>query len=190
MTRRELFRQGSLYGAGLWLMANMPLACGAARESNGRLVLSEAQWKTVEAITARILPTDHEPGAVEAGCVNFIDKALAHEDAAEMPLYEAGLAALASLCAQRHDASFAELPAEQQDAVLATLEVSGAPEFFETLRVHTLIGFLADPKYGGNRDFVGWKVTGYPGPRHPFGGATPEQMRGEEPITPVWERKP
>jgi choline dehydrogenase-like flavoprotein len=35
---------------------------------------------------------DHEPGAVEAGCTSFIDKALAHEDAALKPVYKAGLA--------------------------------------------------------------------------------------------------
>ena len=31
----------------------------------------------------------------------------------------------------------------------------------------------------GNRDYIGWKVVGYPGPRHKGGGYTPEQMLGE-----------
>jgi Gluconate 2-dehydrogenase subunit 3 len=48
--------------------------------------------KTLEALTARIIPTDREPGAKEANCVNFIDKTLVHEDAAALPLYRGGLA--------------------------------------------------------------------------------------------------
>jgi hypothetical protein len=30
-------------------------------------------------------------------------------------------------------------------------------EFFETVRVHTIVGFFANPEYGGNRDQIGWK---------------------------------
>ncbi len=55
--------------------------------------------------------------------------------------------------------------------------------------MHTIIGFLADPKYGGNRDYVGWKLLGYPGPRHARGGYTPEQMLGKEKITAIWGEK-
>ena len=29
-------------------------------------------------------------------------------------------------------------------------------------------GFLADPMYGGNRDFAGWKLIGFPGPRYNY----------------------
>ena len=32
----------------------------------------------------------------------------------------------------------------------------------------------------------GWKAIGYPGPRHEFGGYTPEQMIGEAPIQTAW----
>ena len=65
-------------------------------------------------------------------------------------------------------------------------EAPPAPLFFETVRAHTIIGFLADPKYGGNRGYVGWKVVGYPGPRHHAGGYTPAQMLGKEKITAIW----
>ena len=54
------------------------------------------------------------------------------------------------------------------------------------MRVHTIIAFLADPKYGGNRDYIGWKLMGYPGPRHRHGGYTREQMLGEEKIKAIW----
>jgi gluconate 2-dehydrogenase gamma chain len=37
-------------------------------------------------------------------------------------------------------------------------------EFFALLVLHTRQGFYADPVYGGNRDHVGWRHIGFPGP--------------------------
>ncbi len=198
ISRRELLRGGTLVGGGLVLLRSwpLPLAARAAAASSEPVVLGAAQWRTLEAVTARILPTDGQPGAREAGCVNFIDKALAHEEAAARPLYEAGLAGVDAAAARR-GAPFAALPEAEQDALLAQLEAGTAPGwpdaagpspvFFETVRVHTLIGFLADPSYGGNRGFAGWRVVGYPGPRHRRGGYTPEQVTGAAPVRPVWD---
>ena len=63
LSRREFFLQSGLYGGSLWMLLNMPRprAVRAAQESTRRAVLSEAQWKTVEAVTGRIIPTDHSP---------------------------------------------------------------------------------------------------------------------------------
>lgn len=36
--------------------------------------------------------------------------------------------------------------------------------FFDTLVLHVRQGFYADPVYGGNKDRVGWRVIGFPGP--------------------------
>ena len=36
--------------------------------------------------------------------------------------------------------------------------------FVPLLALHTRQGFYADPIYGGNRDRIGWKVIGFPGP--------------------------
>jgi gluconate 2-dehydrogenase gamma chain len=160
------------------------------------VALQRGPWKTVEAISARIIPTDHDPGAVEAGCTNFIDKALAHEDAALKPVYKAGLAGIDAVSHKRFEEPFIELSAEQQDDVLLALEsgkADGWPrgdvapaKFFEAIRVHTIIGFLADPKYGGNRDYAGWKVVGYPGGGHHLGGYSPGQLMGMEKVTAAW----
>ena len=200
-SRRQFLRDGSLYGGGLWVALNVPRprAVAAASASQEPAVLDAGQWKTLEAITGRIIPTDHEPGAIEAGCVNFIDKALLHEDAEALPLYQAGLAGVDAESHARFEAPFVELEPVQQDAVLVGIESAQtrawpegpipAPVFFETVRAHTILGFLADPKYGGNRNHVGWKVAGYPGPRHKLGGYTPAQMRGEAKIETVWGEK-
>ena len=86
------------------------------------------------------------------------------------------IAALNAVSLKTFDAPYAEATQTHQLALLNMLEdgkVIGWPdddlpqrEFFETLRVHTIIGFLADPSYGGNKNFTGWKVIGYPGPAH------------------------
>ena len=46
-----------------------------------------------------------------------------------------------------------------------------ARAFFETLRTHTMEGMFADPVYGGNKDFAGWRLVGFPGAQPAFTGA-------------------
>jgi hypothetical protein len=36
-------------------------------------------------------------------------------------------------------------------------------EFFQTLITHTRIGMFCDPVWGGNVNFAGWDLMGYPG---------------------------
>jgi gluconate 2-dehydrogenase gamma chain len=198
LSRRELLTRGALFGGTLAAALHLPRprALAAAAESDAPVVLDPGAWKTVEAITARLIPTDHEPGAREAGCVNFIDKALAHEDAEQRPTYAAGLRGVDAAARKTSGKPFVELTLAQQDELLARLEegkVAGWPdggvgpeEFFAAIWLHTLWGFLADPKYGGNRDFAGWKVMGYPGPRHMRGGYTADQMAGRAQIDTLW----
>lgn len=199
ISRRDFLSQGAIYGGTLWALLNVPRpkALAAAHASSDPVTFTASQWKTVEAITGRIIPTDDEPGAIEANCVNFIDKVLANEDKAQKTVYDTGLPALDKVSEERYESTFIELDGAHQDEVLASLEADAAegwPEsagsaaaFFATVRAHTLIGFLSDPKYGGNHDHVGWKLIGYPGPRHHAGGFTPEQMQGKAPIKAVWE---
>ena len=56
-----------------------------------------------------------------------------------------------------------------QDSLLRELEsepVETAERvFFETVRNHTIEGMFGDPKWGGNRDYAGWKMIGYKRPR-------------------------
>jgi hypothetical protein len=194
LSRRELLTSA----AALWVSACLPRprALEAAAASSTPSALTPAEWRSVEAIAARIVPTDHEPGASEAGAVNFIDKALAHEDAAALPRYRAALRALDLVCRSRHDAAFEALAPELQDALLRELEdgtVSGwnggdadPAAFFATVREHAILGFLCEPARGGNRDYAGWRVVQFPGRVHELGGATPEQMLGQAPFPTAW----
>ena len=198
MKRRDFLTRGARCGTVLWALLQVPrpLALEAARRSRDRLTLSQDEWDIAEAVTGRIIPTDHEPGAIEAGCVNFIDKALAYEDADYRTLYFEGLSNIDEIAERRFGEPFTGLNPGQQDQILLAVETEAVPEwassavapaeFFETIRSHTIIGFLAHPSYGGNKDYVGWKLIGFPGPRHEAGGYTPDQMIGAREIEAVW----
>ncbi|MDT0262577.1 gluconate 2-dehydrogenase subunit 3 family protein [Jatrophihabitans lederbergiae] len=53
------------------------VADDSGRSADSTLFFDRDQWVVVEAATARIIPTDHDPGAREAGAVRFIDRSLA-----------------------------------------------------------------------------------------------------------------
>jgi gluconate 2-dehydrogenase gamma chain len=122
-------------------------------------VLTADEAIELEAVTARIIPTDDSPGAKEAGCYWFIDHALNDFARDAQPLVREGLRDLGRAAARAHGRGtrFSALTGEQQDALLKAIERS---EFFGFTRFATIAGFLALPKYGGNKDYVGWQVVG------------------------------
>jgi gluconate 2-dehydrogenase gamma chain len=103
------------------------------------------QAADVEAIAAQILPSEDGPGAREAGVIYFIDRALTTFDTDKQDIYRKGLAEIHGISKRSHS--------EQLETV-RSIEKS---EFFEEVRIHTLLGFLGSPTYGGNRNQVGWK---------------------------------
>ncbi len=134
---------------------------------------SASDARVVDAIASRILPNDDgKPGAHEAGALYFIDRVSARHLPAEMrTVLRDGLATLQTDVASRHANArdFASLTKEQQDALLRDRETT---PFFELARTLTLAGVLSSPKYGGNRNYVGWKLVGHdPSPAYqpPFG---------------------
>jgi gluconate 2-dehydrogenase gamma chain len=66
------------------------------------------------------------------------------------------------------------LSAERQDEVLRNLERGGAAgeawkslsskDFFSLILSHTMQGFYGDPRHGGNRGRVSWKMLNLPYP--------------------------
>ena len=130
-----------------------------------------AQAACVEAITEQITPADQDPGAKWAGVVHYIDLSLAGEFAELRPIYRAGLSRLGELTKAVSDRPFPDLDFAQQTRILEKLQ-SDAPgtqssasgqDFFALVRRQTIGGFFGDPKYGGNRDYVGWKVLKFEG---------------------------
>ena len=120
---------------------------------------SAAQGAEVDAIMARIIPSDDGPGAKEAGCVYFMDKGLTSFAKDQAKMVDDGLVKLSKDCAKAHagETRFSALTADQQDAMLRTIEKT---PLFGIVRFATVAGFLALPKYGGNKDFAGWKYIG------------------------------
>ena len=90
-----------------------------------------------------------------------------------------GLASLEAYCQKTFQAPFVTLGAARQDDVIRALESGKATEFswpsaqafFNALRTHTIEGMFADPIYGGNKDFAGWKLVGFPGAHPDFTAA-------------------
>jgi len=169
LSRREALKRAAVAGV-IGAVPPQLLAQPAAEPYKN---LSEAEARTLEAIVARLIPSDaRSPGALEAGAARYIDRALGDALAASRAAYTAGLAALDAHARGAAGKPFAELGAERQDALLRELEQNAAKgftpsaaAFFELVLGHTLEGTFSDPYYGGNRDFIGWELIGYPGLR-------------------------
>lgn len=138
----------------------------------GWRALTEPEAAEIAAIAETILPEDDgTPGAKTAGVIRFIDGALAGHDEDKRTLYRTGLRQLQQkrLALFPGSASIAGLRGEQRIALLRAIEDT---PFFAQVRRHTVMGFFCHPKYGGNREQVGWKHIGLE-PRmhhhHPFG---------------------
>ena len=147
----------------------------AAREAYENLTATEAD--TLEAIVARLIPTDaNGPGATEARAVHYIDRALGGALASSRQAYSAGFAAFDRYCRMSRGKPFVELSPTDQDSVLIDVESGSATgsgagfagssaQFFGMVLNHTRQGTFGDPYYGGNANFVGWDLIGYPGVR-------------------------
>jgi gluconate 2-dehydrogenase gamma chain len=131
------------------------------------------QRATVEAATGRIIPADRDPGALEAGVIDYIENTLTTYEAEHAPLYVAGIHELNRLARERFGSeAFISLRAEEQDQILTVLEEKRSP-FLSLLIEHTMQGFYGDPRHGGNLNRVGWKMIGFPGPSQPKGYQPP-----------------
>jgi gluconate 2-dehydrogenase gamma chain len=135
--------------------------------------LTAAEADILEAICARLIPADENgPGAAEARAAHYIDRALTGPLRASRDAYAAGLAAIDVYAQATKGAPFPKLAPRDQDAVLTDMEsnvatgfMPNAATFFNLVRTHTIQGTFCDPYYGGNANFVGWDLIGYPGLR-------------------------
>ena len=127
--------------------------------------LSAAQLRTLEAFIDRLIPRDElGPGAVDAGAQVYINRVLAGPNSGEKNAFVQGLEAVDAYAKRVHGAPLAELPAETRDQVLTAAETENSQFFNRALRL-TLEGMFGDPFYAGNRNFAGWDLIRYPGPR-------------------------
>jgi hypothetical protein len=161
----------------------VPLAALTAAAQTPETVLTPAENKTLEAFIDRLVPKDENgPGAVECGAAVYIDRALAGFLAPEKVAFSEGLAGVETLARSTHNAAFTELSPEDRDALLASMEAGTSTRaFFNRVRRLTLEGMFSDPYYGGNKNFAGWDLIRYPGPRL---AVSPEDQRMSTPPKP------
>jgi gluconate 2-dehydrogenase gamma chain len=145
--------------------------------------------RTIAAFAERLMPGAPDmPGATDAGVLNYIDLALAGAYADQQEFYRHGLTQLEAHCMAAYAKPFRNLTPAQQDETIAALEQGksnafswpAARAFFNTVHRHTMEGLFSDPVYGGNRDFTGWRLVGFPGAQMQF---TEEDMQSADAFT-------
>jgi gluconate 2-dehydrogenase gamma chain len=140
-------------------------ARGQAAAGEVLVSLTPAEAETVRAVVARLIPSDENgPGALEARADRYIDRALAGALKAQRVAYAMGLADVDARARTLKGNTFAKLTPADQDAVLTAVQQNAA-QFFNLIRTHTIQGMFGDPFYGGNANFAGWNLIGYPGAR-------------------------
>jgi len=173
--RQFLTAIGNLASAG-WVALNWPQIAVAAEKAEHAAhghgahaedappprtlkTLSAAEAAEVDAIANQIVPGGTSPGARDASVIYFIDNALGSFFSDQLPAFRRGLTEFDGAYAARYGAGqkFSQAPAAQQTAWLG--EADKTP-FFAAVRRLTILGLIALPKYGGNRDNLGWKLMG------------------------------
>ena len=139
--------------------------------------LTARETEILSAMVDRLIPTDElGPGALDAGVLQYIDRALSEAESNAADAYRSGLAALDTYSRYTRGRPFIDLSTIDQDSVLIDVQLGAATgagvgfvgssgSFFNMVKSHTWQGMFGDPKYGGNVDFAGWDLIDYPGVR-------------------------
>ena len=184
LNRRDFLLRSCSSLTAIWVSSHWPSLCSAATHARHAVQAPEAtklsfftpaQAVEIDAIVARIIPTTDTPGAREAGAVYFIDKALMTFAIDQQKDYHDGLPEFEARAHEMFPTveKFSSATPEQQDEVLHSFDDpdakpsrrpyrprKGANNFFETVRMHTIVAFLLDPDAGGDPKGVGWAVIG------------------------------
>jgi gluconate 2-dehydrogenase gamma chain len=150
--------------------AALTLAPQSARASLQWRFFTDTEARLVGAIVEQIIPTDQDPGARDAGVVNYIDKQLAGFFRNHAETYRQCLIGVQQTSQALFKNDFETLAWDDQTAVLKALESGQVKEdawknqssrnFFEMVRQHTMQGFYGSPRHGGNKGFASFKMIG------------------------------
>jgi gluconate 2-dehydrogenase gamma chain len=174
--------QSTAVAAGERSAESFAVQANGAREALENLTATEMD--VLEAVVARLIPSDElGPGAHEARAAHYIDRALGGALSSSRQAYTAGLAALDRYAQSSRGSAFTRLSPTDQDSVLIDVETGAATGFtgsaavfFAMVLNHTHQGTFGDPYYGGNANFVGWDLVGYPGVRTMVNAADQKQL--------------
>ncbi|MFZ5831720.1 MAG: gluconate 2-dehydrogenase subunit 3 family protein, partial [Planctomycetota bacterium] len=111
---------------------------------------TDDEAKLVVAICEQIIPADQDPGATDAGVINYIDKQLVGHFQKHQEDYRRGLAVVQQLSGEMHGKPFESLAWDDQTKLLKALEKGQVPkelkadfnptEFFRMMVEHTMQG--------------------------------------------------
>ena len=132
-----------------------------AGEAHGYRFFTPQQAADFDAFSAQIVPTDETPGEREANVVHCTDYLLSVFEPEQQTAVKDAFQALNDQSAKTVPGAkpFAALTPVQQIEVMKAMEKTPA---FGLLRAYTLTATFCDPKLGGNKDQVGWKILGFP----------------------------
>jgi hypothetical protein len=115
-----------------------------------------AEFRTIEAMSERIIPRSDTPGAKDAGVALLIDKAIVVRPWL-MPLYRSGIADLNASALSMYGAEFCALTEQQQIMVLTPLSLETETplgKFFSEVKNMTIDAYYKTE--AGLRTELGW----------------------------------
>jgi hypothetical protein len=157
---RRLVLTGLLgLGLGLWPACRLD---ARGKRTAGAGWLARLPKNRQDALTAALEAL--LPGALAAGAVIFIDHWLSQPplDALQHQ-FDLGGVLLDKTAQRKFRAVFASCSRQQQDEVLREFQAGtvhpkfDSKKFLERMITLAVESYLGDPKYGGNRELVGWK---------------------------------
>lgn len=130
-----------------------------------------SEFRTIEALSERIIPRSDTPGAKEAGVPLLIDKAIV-ADPSLAASFRAGLADLNAVSISSYGQEFAALTEQQQIAVLTPMSLeadSSLGKFFAMAKDMTVDAYYKTE--AGLKTELGWHgntyLPNFPGCTHP-----------------------
>jgi gluconate 2-dehydrogenase gamma chain len=132
-------------------------------------VFTDAEAACLIALCEQIIPADENPGATEAGVINFIDKQTYLRFPEELPVYRQGITSLQATCHAQYGKPFEQLEISVQIEVMQNMEHGNLPEelwtneagqsaFFNLVLRRTMQGFYGAPRHGGNKNYVSYQM--------------------------------
>lgn len=132
-------------------------------------VFTDAEAACLIALCEQIIPADEDPGATDAGVINFIDKQTHLRFPEDLPVYRQGIVSLQASCNAQYGKLFEQLDVPVQITVMQTMERGKLPEehwtkeakqssFFNLVLRRTMQGFYGAPRHGGNKNYVSYRM--------------------------------
>jgi gluconate 2-dehydrogenase gamma chain len=147
--------------------------------------LTAAEGEALQAICECLIPTDEYPGAAWAGAVKYIDIQLYGHYRKHRSTYRSGLDALDRVSREKYGQPFPALDSARQVELLKAVERGQVPasawkpanqqRFFGLVLTHTMQSYYGDPRHGGNREQIGYRMIGV--------SATPVRGRSRHDLT-------